>query len=361
MIESALVFTLGALAAGLIALLVFPAFTRRAARLARKEAEARLPRSLNEIAAAKDAVRALFAARTARVEAESAMLRERLTEERMARAEESLQVSAARAEVQSLTTALRETEERFAALHAQLRDREEAVARLTVERRDLERRYSALLQRARAAETRVAEAEQVINTLRTQMPEMGWSDTDEAFAAPADDYVDVDYAELDERPRPADAQAAPALSPAAPERRDRGFDPVPLRPAQAAGPAEASGSVSADGPVTTYGSALRPDDAPRMPVSASAALATDTGVAGIEPARPTRLEATVDWSERIDELARRIRRFRTAAAPTGSPADEAADAGPATAGSPPAPAPSDVERPEAGPAAAVPASERQDA
>lgn len=68
MIETIAVFLLGALGAGLVALLVAPMFTRRAARLAERQLRASLPLTLPEIQAQKDLLRADFATQLRKVE-----------------------------------------------------------------------------------------------------------------------------------------------------------------------------------------------------------------------------------------------------------------------------------------------------
>lgn len=68
MIETIAVFLLGALGAGLVALLVAPMFTRRAARLAERQLRASLPLTLPEFQAQKDLLRADFATQLRKVE-----------------------------------------------------------------------------------------------------------------------------------------------------------------------------------------------------------------------------------------------------------------------------------------------------
>ena len=63
-----MIFALGFLVASLLALLVLPAVNARAARLARRKVEARLPLSPSEIAAERDFLRAQFAIRERRLE-----------------------------------------------------------------------------------------------------------------------------------------------------------------------------------------------------------------------------------------------------------------------------------------------------
>jgi hypothetical protein len=67
-IEAVMIFALGFLAASLCGLLLLPALNARAARLARRRAEARLPLSPAEIAAERDFLRAQFAVQQRRLE-----------------------------------------------------------------------------------------------------------------------------------------------------------------------------------------------------------------------------------------------------------------------------------------------------
>ena len=60
-IESMMYFALGALAAGLVMLLIMPAIWRRAVRLTKKRIEAATPITLAEFRADKDQLRAQFA------------------------------------------------------------------------------------------------------------------------------------------------------------------------------------------------------------------------------------------------------------------------------------------------------------
>ncbi len=76
-IESILFFTLGFLCAGFLALLVAPAFLRRAVRLTRRRIEASVPLTLDEIRADKDRLRAEHAMAVRRLEIAVKDLRER--------------------------------------------------------------------------------------------------------------------------------------------------------------------------------------------------------------------------------------------------------------------------------------------
>lgn len=168
-IENALVFALGALTAGILALLIFPAFTRRAARLARKAAEARLPRSSAEMAAAKDAVRAEYAARTARIEHDYVTARKALVEERLSRARDQAQVSSLSIERTDLQSSLLAAEARIEDLRSELRAREEAYAKLSADYRAQERRLQAEEARTAEADARADEAERLATDMRAAL------------------------------------------------------------------------------------------------------------------------------------------------------------------------------------------------
>ncbi|MCC0004052.1 MAG: hypothetical protein H6872_02455 [Methylobacteriaceae bacterium] len=68
MIEQIMIFMLGALSAGLLALLLLPAFWRRALRLTRRRLEMLMPLSMDEVVAERDLLRAEFAAEKRRLE-----------------------------------------------------------------------------------------------------------------------------------------------------------------------------------------------------------------------------------------------------------------------------------------------------
>ena len=84
MIQTALIFILGFLAAGFLAVLVAPAIWRRAVLLTRRRLEAALPLSMGEISADKDAVRAEYAVTVRRLEMTIKLLREEAIEHSLA-------------------------------------------------------------------------------------------------------------------------------------------------------------------------------------------------------------------------------------------------------------------------------------
>ncbi|MGV8839634.1 MAG: hypothetical protein ACWA6X_04955 [Bauldia sp.] len=80
MIEAGMYFALGLATAGLLALMIAPLFWRRAVRRTRAEIEHAVPRSLGEIQAEKDQLRAEFAMSTRRLELSVERLREKAGE-----------------------------------------------------------------------------------------------------------------------------------------------------------------------------------------------------------------------------------------------------------------------------------------
>jgi hypothetical protein len=82
MVEPMMYFALGALAAGLCALLILPLVHARAVRLAARRLEANIPVSLAQIRADKDLLRAEFAVAARRYEMTIEQLRTRMTGQR---------------------------------------------------------------------------------------------------------------------------------------------------------------------------------------------------------------------------------------------------------------------------------------
>jgi len=131
MIASGLIFLFGFLAAALLALLVAPVVWRRAKRLARREFEATIPASANEIRATYDHVRAQAAMESRRREMEAFAIREKAALERA----EAGRVSAENAELRSRNRVLSET---VAQNIADLKDLAEALESREQDYRKLE-------------------------------------------------------------------------------------------------------------------------------------------------------------------------------------------------------------------------------
>ncbi|TKT77394.1 hypothetical protein [Aquamicrobium sp. LC103] len=116
MIQSALLFVLGFLCAGFIAVAVAPAIWRRAVALTRKRVEASMPLTLGEIQASKDALRAEYAMTVRRLEISVKDLKEKS-------ARQLAEFNSTHVEMKQLT---RERDELAAEL-AELRARDEGL------------------------------------------------------------------------------------------------------------------------------------------------------------------------------------------------------------------------------------------
>ena len=73
-IEQAMYFALGFLIAGLVFLMLLPAFWRRAMRLSMRRLQMLAPMSMDEVTAERDLLRAEFAAREYRIDRKSTRL-----------------------------------------------------------------------------------------------------------------------------------------------------------------------------------------------------------------------------------------------------------------------------------------------
>lgn len=93
MVENILIFALGFLMAGLLSLLFLPAFWRRAIRLSTQRLELRMPLSMSEIVAARDQLRAEFAAERRKLEQSSEQLAAQLAENRATLGERSTAIA----------------------------------------------------------------------------------------------------------------------------------------------------------------------------------------------------------------------------------------------------------------------------
>jgi hypothetical protein len=112
MIEQAMIFALGFLLAGILALVVAPAFWRRAVRLARRRIEAQVPVSIGEILAERDLLRAQNAVEIRRFEDRAAALNRR-------HAADLSEISRQAAEIAAFRTELAGREQDYAAAIAE--------------------------------------------------------------------------------------------------------------------------------------------------------------------------------------------------------------------------------------------------
>jgi chromosome segregation ATPase len=168
LIEQAMIFALGVLAAGLLMLLMLPALWARAVRLTRRRLEMTMPLSLDEVAAERDQLRAEFAVERRRLE----QRHEALADMRAAdlaelgrRASRIARFAASEAELrdevahlsQSLATLGREaaeTRSEASALHKALHDSEGLRERREAELHALEQAHEIL--RINAGQQRIA-------------------------------------------------------------------------------------------------------------------------------------------------------------------------------------------------------------
>jgi chromosome segregation ATPase len=167
-IETVLIFLAGMLTAGLGALLLMPAINSRAVRLYRRRLDQQLPRSVAEMAAAKDAIRAEMAARMARVEVELDAARQAVATAQLQSSEDRQLARALEAEKVSFEATIADYEKRLDEAHSIARYAHEAVARVDAERRDLQRQVSV---RAMEAETSRDEAESLAADMKMALVE----------------------------------------------------------------------------------------------------------------------------------------------------------------------------------------------
>ncbi len=168
MIETVLIFLAGVLTAGLVALLLMPAINARAVRLYRRRLDHQLPRSMAEMLAARDAVRAEMAARMARVEVELDAARQAVAAAEARSAADRALAKAAEVEREGVATTVADYERRLEEARAVARFAHEAVARVDAERRDLQRQLS---MRASEAEESRDEAETLAADMRMALVE----------------------------------------------------------------------------------------------------------------------------------------------------------------------------------------------
>lgn len=142
MIETVLIFLAGVLTAGLFALLLMPAINSRAVRLYRRRLDQQLPRSVAEMAAAKDAIRAEMAARMARIEVELDVARQAVAAAELRSSQDRQLARALEAEKVGFEATIADYEKRLNEAHSIARYAHEAVARVDAERRDLQRQVA---------------------------------------------------------------------------------------------------------------------------------------------------------------------------------------------------------------------------
>jgi chromosome segregation ATPase len=144
LIENILFFALGALVAGLLALIIMPAVWKRAVRLTKRRIEAATPITMAEFRADKDQLRAEFALETRRLEMTVEGLRKRLAEQLGDVNQKRTDLGTLKAERDQHIAIVKELEAREADLRTRLlaleRDGTDLAQRLRMRDRELETR-----------------------------------------------------------------------------------------------------------------------------------------------------------------------------------------------------------------------------
>jgi DNA repair exonuclease SbcCD ATPase subunit len=156
LIENIMYFALGAMVAGLLALIIMPAVWKRAVRLTKRRIEAATPITMAEFRADKDQLRAEFALSTRRLEMNVETLRKRLAEQLGDVNQKRSDLGALKAERDQHLAIVKDLEAREADLRAR-------ILELERDGTDLAQR---LRMRDRELETRVAEIETLRDTVR---------------------------------------------------------------------------------------------------------------------------------------------------------------------------------------------------
>jgi chromosome segregation ATPase len=143
LIENVMYFALGALAAGLLALLIIPAVWRRAVRLTKKRIEAATPMSMAEFRADKDQLRAEFALSTRRLEMNVEALRKRLAEQLGDINKKKSDLGTLKTERDQYLSVARELEEREAELKRRVMELEKEGTDIAQRLRMRDRDYAA--------------------------------------------------------------------------------------------------------------------------------------------------------------------------------------------------------------------------
>jgi len=123
-IEQAMYFALGFLIAGLVFLMLLPAFWRRAMRLSMRRLQMLAPMSMDEVTAERDLLRAEFAAREHRMEQDMEALR-------LSKAQDLAAVGRHAARVADSERLLREAAEAHRDMQAQLQEAQKIAAERT--------------------------------------------------------------------------------------------------------------------------------------------------------------------------------------------------------------------------------------
>lgn len=131
MVQPILFFALGFLCAGFIAMVVAPAFWRRAVNLTRKRIEASSPLTLEEIQADKDRIRAEAAMSIRRLEMSGEAARDRLATQLVEINRRREEIKALIAERDGQVTAVAEQKAQLASMTAELQERGKELQKLS--------------------------------------------------------------------------------------------------------------------------------------------------------------------------------------------------------------------------------------
>lgn len=148
LIENMMYFALGALVAGLIALVILPAVWKRAVRLTKRRIEAATPITMAEFRADKDQLRAEFALSTRRLEMNVETLRRKLAEQLAEVNQKRSDLGTLKAERDRYLSAVKELEARESELRARISELErhgtDLAQRLSGRDREVEARTQEL-------------------------------------------------------------------------------------------------------------------------------------------------------------------------------------------------------------------------
>ncbi|WP_422371373.1 hypothetical protein [Hoeflea sp.] len=165
MIEFALLFALGFLAAALVALIVAPIIQRRIVTLTERRIRASVPLSAAEIRAEKDMARAAYAADNARLSIDLKQNREALAQSTAHGTRLSNELVNLRAEKLTAEQTIEERDANIRELNATMHQREQEITNLSGN-------LGAAIRLAEARKAEIASKEQAINRLGSEIEEL---------------------------------------------------------------------------------------------------------------------------------------------------------------------------------------------
>lgn len=165
MIEFALLFALGFLAAALVALIVAPIIQRRIVTLTERRIRASVPLSAAEIRAEKDMARAAYAADNARLSIDLKQNREALAQSTAQGTRLSNELVSLRAEKLAAEQTIEERDANIRELNATMHERDQEITNLSGN-------LGAAIRLAEARKTEIASKEQAISRLGSEIEEL---------------------------------------------------------------------------------------------------------------------------------------------------------------------------------------------